>query len=78
MVNKNNDDKNSKYHQIAIWIIILLMFGIPFIISIVVYKILMVVFPSLFFTAADLVKLYAITIVLTIGTAMIVTVNKNK
>lgn len=74
MDNKKNDDK--KGSVILAWVIIAIMLLIPLLLTFVIYKIITFVFPSLLFTAGNLVTLYAIVAVLILATIMIIATKK--
>lgn len=75
MDSKKND--NNKWSVILSLIVITIMLLIPLMITFIIYKIIMFVFPSLLFTAGNLITLYAIVAVL-ILTAIIVITTKKK
>lgn len=74
MDNKKNDDK--KGSVILAWVIITIMLLIPLLLTFVIYKIITFVFPSLLFTAGNLVTLYAIVAVLILAAIMIIATKK--
>lgn len=76
MDNKKNDDK--KGSAILAWVIIAIMLLIPLLLTFVIYKIITFVFPSLLFTAGNLVTLYAVVAVLMIAAVMVIATSKKK
>lgn len=76
MDDKKNDDK--KGCVILTWVVIAIMLLIPLLLTFVIYKIITFVFPSLLFTAGNLVTLYAIVSVLMIAAVMVIVTSKKK
>lgn len=76
MDNKKND--NNKGSVILSLIVITIMLLIPLMITFVVYKIIMFVFPSLLFTAGNLITLYAIVAVLILAAIMAIATKRSK
>lgn len=74
MVKKDND--SNKGSIILSLIVITIMLLIPLMITFVIYKIIMFVFPSLLFTAGNLITLYAIVAVLILAAIMVMTTKK--
>lgn len=76
MGDKKNDDK--KGSVILTWVVIAIMLLIPLLLTFVIYKIITFVFPSLLFTAGNLVTLYAVVAVLMIAAVMVIATSKKK
>ena len=76
MDDKKNDDK--KGSVILTWVVIPIMLLIPLLLTFVIYKIITFVFPSLLFTAGNLVTLYAVVAVLMIAAVMVIATSKKK
>ena len=76
MDNKKNDHK--KGSVILTWVVIAIMLLIPLLLTFVIYKIITFVFPSLLFTAGNLVTLYAVVAVLMIAAVMVIATSKKK
>ena len=74
MTKKDND--SNKGSIILSLIVITIMLLIPLMITFVIYKIIMFVFPSLLFTAGNLITLYAIVAVLILAAIMVMTTKK--
>ena len=74
MDSKKND--NNKWSVILSLIVITIMLLIPLMITFVIYKIIMFVFPSLLFTAGNLITLYAIVAVLMLAAIMAIATKK--
>lgn len=74
MAKKDND--SNKGSIILSLIVITIMLLIPLMITFVIYKIIMFVFPSLLFTAGNLITLYAIVAVLILAAIMVMTTKK--
>lgn len=74
MVKKDND--SNKGSIILSLIVITIMLLIPLMITFVIYKIIMFVFPSLLFTAGNLITLYAIVAVLILAAIMVMVTKK--
>ena len=76
MDNKKNAHK--KGSVILTWVVIAIMLLIPLLLTFVIYKIITFVFPSLLFTAGNLVTLYAVVAVLMIAAVMVIATSKKK
>lgn len=74
MDSKKND--NNKWSVILSLIVITIMLLIPLMITFIIYKIIMFVFPSLLFTAGNLITLYAIVAVLILATIIVIATKK--
>lgn len=73
---KSNNRK--KVDLLISWIIIELMFIVPLGMTCVVYKIIMFIFPEIFFTGRDIVLLFGILSIIMIATAMVIATTKHK
>lgn len=73
---KSNNRK--KVDLLISWIIIALMFMVPLGMTCVVYKIIMFIFPKVFFTIRDIVLLFGILSIIMIAAAMVIATNKHK
>ncbi len=73
---KSNNRK--KVDLLISWIIIALMFVVPLGMTWVVYKIIMFIFPGIFFTVKDIILLFGILSIVMIATAMVIATTKHK
>lgn len=72
----DNKKRNDKKDVITSWVVVALLLLIPLGLTLIIYKVIMVVLPTLVFTASNLVKLYAVVSILMIAAMMIITTRK--
>lgn len=73
---KSNNRK--KVDLLISWIIIELMFIVPLGMTCVVYKIIMFIFPGIFFTGRDIILLFIALSIVMIAAAMVIATIKYK
>lgn len=79
-MDEKDKDKLSKDRKdlATTWIVIGLLLIVPLVLTIVISKVFIYVFPTMIFLVSDIIRLYVIVSVLMIAALMIIFTNKKK